>query len=84
MVYPNPTSGVVAVQFNIPSAAYASVYFVDLNGNKVSSVYDGKMPKGQYRYTANLSALPPSAYLAVVECDGKVLGTTKVLNGTIL
>jgi hypothetical protein len=42
------------------------------------------MPKGQYRYTANLSSLPPSAYLAVVECDGKVLGTTKVLNGTIL
>jgi hypothetical protein len=84
MVYPNPTSGVVAVQFNIPSAAYASVYFVDMNGNKVSSIYDGKMPKGQYRYTANLSSLPPSAYLAVVECDGKVLGTTKVLNGTIL
>lgn len=83
LVYPNPTSGIVSVQFNVPENNFTSVYFVDLNGNKVSSIVSDKMPKGEYRYTANLSSLPPSAYLAVMECDGKVVATTKVLNGTI-
>ena len=84
LVYPNPTSGIVAVQFNVPDNNFTSIYFVDLHGNKVANIVSDRMPKGEYRYTANLSALPPSAYLAVMECDGKVVASTKVLNGTIL
>ena len=84
LVYPNPTSGIVAVQFKVPSNNNTSVYFVDMNGNKVANILNGKVPVGEYRYTANLSQLPPTAYFAVVECDGNIIGTTKVLNGFIL
>jgi hypothetical protein len=84
LVYPNPTSGIVAVQFNVPDNNFTSIYFVDLRGNKVANIVNDRMPKGEYRYTANLSSLPPSAYLAVMECDGKIVASTKVLNGTIL
>lgn len=84
LIYPNPTTGIVAVQFNVPDNNYTSVYFVDLNGNKVANIVNDKMPKGEYRYTANLSTLPANAYLAVMECDGKIVASTKVLNGTIL
>ena len=84
LVYPNPTSGIVAIQFNVPDNSNTSIYFVDMEGHIVSSIINEQMPKGQYRYTANLSNLPPSAYLAVMECDGKILASTKVLNGTIL
>jgi hypothetical protein len=84
LIYPNPTTGIVAVQFNVPDNNYTSVYFVDLNGNKVANIVNDKMPKGEYRYTANLSLLPANAYLAVMECDGKIVASTKVLNGTIL
>ena len=84
LVYPNPTSGIVAIQFNVPDNSNTSIYFVDMEGHIVSSIINEQMPKGQYRYTANLSNLPPSAYLAVMECDGKILASTKVLNGTTL
>ena len=84
LVYPNPTSGIVAIQFNVPDNSNTSIYFVDMEGHMVSSIINEQMPKGQYRYTANLSNLPPSAYLAVMECDGKILASTKVLNGTTL
>ena len=84
LVYPNPTSGIVAIQFNVPDNSNTSIYFVDMEGRIVSSIINEQMPKGQYRYTANLSNLPPSAYLAVMECDGKILASTKVLNGTTL
>jgi len=84
LVYPNPTSGLVAIQFNVPNNSNTSIYFVDMEGRIVSSIINEQMPKGQYRYTANLSNLPPSAYLAVMECDGKILASTKVLNGTTL
>ena len=84
LVYPNPTSGIVAIQFNVPDNSNTSIYFVDMEGHIVSSIINEQMPKGQYRYTANLSNLPPSAYLAVMECDGKILASTKVLNGITL
>jgi hypothetical protein len=84
MVYPNPTSGIVAVQFNIPDNTMASIYFIDLKGNKVAEVTSGKMPKGEYRYTANLTSLPPSAYVAVMECDGKIIASTKLINSVFM
>lgn len=84
MVYPNPTSGIVAVQFNIPDNTMASIYFIDLKGNKVADVTSGKIPKGEYRYTANLTSLPPSAYVAVMECDGKIIASTKLINSVFM
>ena len=84
LIYPNPTTGIVAVQFNVPDNNYTSVYFVDLNGNKVANIVNDKMPKGEYRYTANLSLLPANAYLAVMECDGKIIASKKVLSNISL
>ena len=83
LVYPNPSTGIVSVQFNVPTDAFTSVYFVDLKGRKVANVVTTDMPAGKYKYLANLSDLPPSAYLAVVECDGKVIASSKILNGVI-
>jgi hypothetical protein len=62
----------------------ASIYFIDLKGNKVAEVTSGKMPKGEYRYTANLTSLPPSAYVAVMECDGKIIASTKLINSVFM
>jgi hypothetical protein len=62
----------------------ASIYFIDLKGNKVADVTSGKMPKGEYRYTANLTSLPPSAYVAVMECDGKIIASTKLINSVFM
>lgn len=78
-IYPNPTTGLVAVQFNVPADSKTTVYFVDIFGNKVVNIIDTKMPEGQYRYTADLSRLIGSTYFAVMECDGKIISSKKVI-----
>jgi hypothetical protein len=84
LIYPNPTTGIVAVQFNVPSNSNTTVYFIDMFGNKVVNVIDTRMPQGQYRYTADLRGLAGSTYFAVMESDGKIISSKKVLSGVTL
>jgi hypothetical protein len=84
LVYPNPSTGIVSVQFNIPDNNNTMVYFIDMSGHKVAEITNGKMPKGEYRYTANLTNLPTNAYTAVVECDGKIIGSAKLINNLFM
>lgn len=84
LIYPNPTTGMVAVQFNVPTNSNTTVYFVDVLGNKVVNVIDTKMPSGQYRYTADLNELVGGTYFAIMECDGKVIASKKVLSNITL
>jgi hypothetical protein len=55
-----------------------------MSGHKVAEITNGKMPKGEYRYTANLTNLPTNAYTAVVECDGKIIGSAKLINNLFM
>jgi hypothetical protein len=84
LIYPNPTTGMVAVQFNVPANSNTTVYFVDIYGNKVVNIIDTKMPEGQYRYTADLTTLVGGTYFAIMECDGKVISSKKVISGITL
>jgi hypothetical protein len=74
----------VAVQFNVPANSNTTVYFVDIYGNKVVNIIDTKMPEGQYRYTADLTTLVGGTYFAIMECDGKVISSKKVISGITL
>jgi hypothetical protein len=84
LIYPNPSNGVVAVQFNVPANSNTTVYFVDLFGNRIVNVIDTRMPQGQYRYTADLTNLIGGSYFAVMECDGKIIASKKVLSNISL
>lgn len=84
LIYPNPTTGLIAVEFNVPANSTTTVYFIDILGNKVANVIDTKMPAGQYRYSANLTGLKGSTYFAIMECDGKILASKQILNNISL
>lgn len=84
LIYPNPTTGMVAVQFNVPANSNTTVYFVDIFGNKIVNVIDTRMPEGQYRYTADLTGLVGGTYFAIMECDGKIISSKKVISNITL
>jgi hypothetical protein len=84
LIYPNPTTGMIAVQFNVPANSNTTVYFVDVYGNKVVNIIDTRMPQGQYRYTADLAGLAGGAYYAIMECDGKIMSSKKIISGITL
>ncbi len=78
-IYPNPTSGLVTLQFSVPSLAPTSLAFYDQFGRKKYTVIETTMPKGIYNYKADLSSLPKGPYNAILET-----GTSKAYNKTIL
>jgi hypothetical protein len=67
MVYPNPTTGEVAVQFSIPSKSQTSVAFYDMLGKKQYVVVESVMPKGIYTYKANIGNLSLGTYNAILK-----------------
>lgn len=79
-VFPNPTGGLVTVQFNIPKDGITTVAIVDMQGNVRREILSGKIPAGAYQYSVNLDNMAPGTYLAVLENNGTVISNKTILN----
>ena len=79
-VFPNPTGGLVTIQFNIPKDGITTVAIVDMQGNVRREILSGKVPAGAYQYSVNLDTMTPGMYLAVLENNGKVITNKTILN----
>jgi hypothetical protein len=79
LVFPNPTTGEVIIQFNVEQDGDVDLSFVDGVGNNVINVLNRYLPNGTYSYTANLKDLSAGTYYTVL----KTL-TNTITNKTIL
>jgi len=79
LVFPNPTTGEVIIQFNNQMEDVVDLSFVDINGKQVINVLNQRLPDGTYSYSANLKDLAPGVYYTVLKTTTKV-----VTNKTIL
>lgn len=79
LVFPNPTTGEVIIQFNVEQDGDVDLSFIDGVGNNVINVLNRYLPNGTYSYTANLKDLPAGTYYTVL----KTL-TNTITNKTIL
>ena len=79
-VFPNPTGGLVTVQFNIPKDGITTVAIVDMQGKVRREILSGKVPAGAYQYSVNLDTMAPGIYLAVLENNGKIISNKTILN----
>ncbi len=71
-LYPNPTSNVVNVAFNIQSAANASISIVDALGNVVVASEAVSLDGGSQNVTFDTSLLSSGLYFVNLNVDGKV------------
>jgi|DEB19_MinimDraft_3_1074340.scaffolds.fasta_scaffold21329_1 hypothetical protein len=79
LVFPNPTTGEVIIQFNNAIDDDVTLSFVDINGKEVINVLNKRLPNGTYSYTANLKDLNNGIYYTVFKTTLKT-----VTNKTIL
>ena len=79
-VFPNPTGGLVTIQFNIPVDGVTTVAIVDMQGKIRKEILKGKVPAGSYQYSVNLDTMGPGTYLAVLENNGKIISNKTILN----
>jgi hypothetical protein len=78
IVFPNPTDGLVYLQFKIEDESQTEISVNDLVGRKVVDVLNTKMPKGEYSYLVNLTPLSNGFYLMSVKTDDKI-STSKII-----
>lgn len=78
-VYPNPTQENITISFRVAQPTYAALNIFDLNGKMMMTVMENQLPKGQFKYTAELGNLSAGTYTAtLVMQDGKFI-TKKII-----
>lgn len=79
IVYPNPTSGEISIDFTVKNSGRVKLYMMDLNGNLLQVILDKDMPAGKYLYNANLSNLSTGLYFATLQNIGAPATSAKIL-----
>ena len=74
-IFPNPGSGIITVEFDMPEMAYVTVAIFNLTGQQVAiPVYELKSP-GQQQVQFDASVLPPGVYYCRLQAGNRT--TTK-------
>lgn len=66
VVYPNPTDGMVSIEFVILQDGKTTLGIYDLSGKKCIEILDDDFPLGKYFYTVDLGSLTAGTYMAVL------------------
>jgi len=64
--YPNPFSGSANIELQLENESAVSAFVVNMAGNKVASLQEGKLTEGKHRFVFDGSALPKGVYLVKV------------------
>ena len=74
---PNPNDGNMNVAFNIIDGGKTELAIFNMQGQKIATIVDENMPKGEYLYSVNL-LLPSGIYFVTVNNNGN-FATSKIL-----
>ncbi|MBC7188466.1 MAG: T9SS type A sorting domain-containing protein, partial [Calditrichaeota bacterium] len=70
--YPNPFRGTTSIRFGLPSASYVSVKVLNLLGQEVATLYEGKKQPGVHELTWGPRGLPMGIYFYRVQAGDVV------------
>ena len=70
-VYPNPTSGLIKLQFSIPEYSFVKLDICDPFGKSVAVVFDGYLSRGSHDMTFDLNDVPGAIYICRLVTDKK-------------
>jgi len=71
-MYPNPLSSIVTINFSNTQSGMMSIYVFDLNGKKVSELYNGNLSAGNFSQSFNVDFLAPGIYTCIITTNEKV------------
>jgi hypothetical protein len=67
LVFPNPNSGTIAVQFQVAQDGPVFLGVNDVVGRQVQTIINQNMPQGKYIYKADLSRLDNGFYMVMLQ-----------------
>lgn len=73
IVSPNPFTGKLSVQFQLPSAGQAELAMFDMNGKMTAVLQKGHLPAGKHSVEYNGSHLVPGVYIVKLQYRGLMI-----------
>jgi len=75
-IAPNPTPANAMLRYDLPESGQVAIQLLSLNGNKISSIYQGFQSKGIHNINLNnssntISSVPTGMYLVQLLVNGK-------------
>lgn len=80
IAFPNPTSGPIQIEFKLKSESQVDMSVYDMVGKEVYEILSKKMPKGNYKYRADLSRLSDGFYVVRVSTEEQSLESKIIIN----
>ncbi len=77
--YPNPTSDLVTLNFNMEKTADISVDLYDMNGRKVISLFEDQAKFGQNIFSFSTAPLAAGIYFATITSEEKFIYKQKIV-----
>ena len=77
-VYPNPTDGLLTVEYNLEEDSHVGVSVYAMSGVERQTLSEGKRPKGFNQEKYDVSKLQDGVYVVCVSINGEVI-TNKVI-----
>jgi uncharacterized delta-60 repeat protein len=66
-VYPNPAKKSTTISFNLAQRTHVHMHIINMNGQTVSTIYNGTLGKGNQTMHANVSNLPSGVYYVLLQ-----------------
>jgi len=76
--YPNPFNPVTSISFNVPQNEMVNLKIFDLLGREITTLVNGYLSPGEYKYQWNAAEVPSGIYLCKLTA-GKESSVTKML-----
>ncbi|MEL6614982.1 MAG: T9SS type A sorting domain-containing protein [Bacteroidota bacterium] len=68
---PNPASGAMSVEVQVPVAGALTVDLFDVLGRRVATLHEGPVPSGRQRLAVDVSAVPAGVYILRAMASGE-------------
>lgn len=77
-IYPNPAHGTATITFNLQQLSDVHAWLTNASGQTISSIYNGRLNKGNQTLPVDVSKLPAGIYFVVIKA-GNNSQTIKLL-----
>lgn len=71
-VYPNPTTNLVNIEFDVKESSNVKLCVVDMNGAIKTVILDKEMPAGTYTYSYDLQSFASGVYVAYLQAKDQI------------
>ena len=77
--YPNPFNARTTLEYDITTTSHVSLNVFDTRGRHIQTLVDATHSSGRYTYNWDCSFISSGMYIAVLQVDGKIAGSRKML-----